>query len=263
MIKSGFLSLVSSKSAPPHPVPPVAGENASGRDSGYISDLSAIADTLRAFRDQRTDLRVRLGNAADEILARILDVSEREMLIEDIRPRAALALLRVRTQFSFAARMDGLYAFAEKASVLSREEERGLPFFRIAMPTSMLVQQRRRDTRVRLPMRVMARGASVVLERDLPMLGRIVDISAGGLRAEFAIQGTLPRRDEEVQFCRITIPNLLQLESTAVIRHVRMDVQRRLFECGIELKEMPVTDRRRLEQFVQSLSKVNLGRATD
>ncbi len=260
MIKSGFLSLVSSKNSP---APLVAGQTTSGRDSGYITDLIEIADTLRAFRDQRTDLRVRLGSAADEILARILDVGEREMLIEDIRPRAALVLLRARAQFSFAGRMDGLYAFAEKATVLSREEERGLPFFRIALPSSMLVQQRRRDTRIRLPMRVATRGASVVLERDLPMLGRIVDISAGGLRAEFAIQGTLPRRDEEVQFCRITIPNLLQLESTAVIRHVRMDVQRRLFECGIELKEMPVTDRRRLEQFVQSLSKVNLGRATD
>ncbi len=260
MNKSGFLSLVSTKNSPP---PPVAGASISGRDSGYISDLGAIADALRAFRDQRTDLRVRLGNTADEILARILDVSDREMLIEDIRPRAALALLRVRAQFSFAARMDGLYAFAEKVTVLSREEERGLPFFRIALPSSMLVQQRRRDARYRLPMRVSTRGASVILQRDLPMHGRIVDISAGGLRAEFAIQGTLPRRDEEVQCCKITIPNLLQLESTAVIRHVRMDVQRRLFECGIELKEMAVTDRRRLEQFVQSLSKINLGRATE
>lgn len=257
MNKSGFLSLVSSKTPAPVPVVEPPG---GGRDSGYISNLVEIADTLRAFRDQRTDIRVRLGNAADEILARILDVSEREMLIEDIRPRAALALLRVRAQFSFAARMDGLYAFAEKITVLSREEERGLPFFRVTLPTSMLVQQRRRDARYRLPMRVSTRGASVVLERDLPLQGRIVDISAGGLRAEFAIQGTLPRRDEEVQFCKITIPNLLQLESTAVIRHVRMDVQRRLFECGIELKEMPVTDRRRLEQFVQSLSKINLGR---
>ena len=260
MIKGGFLSLVSAKNPKPSQS---TGQTASGRDSGYISDVGEIANTLRAFRDQRTDLRLRLGNTADEILARLLDVSEREMLIEDIRPRAALSLLRARAQFSFAARMDGLYAFAEKVTVLSREEERGLPFFRIALPTNMLVQQRRRDARIRLPMRVTTRGASVILERDLPMLGRIVDISAGGLRAEFAIQGTLPRRDEEVQSCKITIPNLLQLESTAVIRHVRMDVQRRLFECGIELTEMPVTDRRRLEQFVQSLSKVTLGRSTE
>jgi len=227
------------------------------RDSGYVSTEAEIADTLRVFRDQRTDLRLRLGNASEEILARILDVNQREMLIEDIRPRSALSLMKSRTQFSFAARADGLYVFAEKSTILSREEERGLPFFRISLPESMLVQQRRRNARYALHMGVATRGASVLLERDVPMTGRIVDISVGGLRAEFAIQGSLPRRDELVRVCRITIPTLLQLASTAIIRHVRMDVQRRVFECGIELTEMAVTDRRRLEQFVQSLAKIN------
>ncbi len=97
----------------------------------------------------------------------------------------------------------------------------------------------------------------MLLQRDLTMTGKIVDISVGGLRAEFAIQGSLPRRDETVENCRVTIPNLLQLNSKAVIRHVRMDVQRRIFECGIEMTEMAVTDRRRLEQFVQSLCKIH------
>lgn len=118
-------------------------------------------------------------------------------------------------------------------------------------------QQRRRESRFRLPMRVMTRGASVLLERDLPMTGKIVDISVGGCRAEFAIQGSLPRRDEEIGNCRIIIPSLLQVTSKAVIRHVRMDVQRPVFECSIELTEMAVTDRRRLEQFVQSLSRIH------
>lgn len=227
------------------------------RDSGYISDEFEIAETLRVFRDQRTDLRIRLGASSDEILARILDVDHREVLIEDIRPRAAMSVLRPRAEFSFAARIDGLYAFVDKVTVLAREEERGLPFFRVSLPKNMLVQQRRRDARFRLPMRVTARGASVLLQRDLPMTGKIVDISVGGLRAEFAIQGSLPRRDEAIDSCRITIPNLLQLTSKAMIRHVRMDVQRRIFECGIELTEMAVTDRRRLEQFVQSLCRIH------
>lgn len=118
-------------------------------------------------------------------------------------------------------------------------------------------QQRRRESRFRLPMRVMTRGASVLLERDLPMTGKIVDISVGGCRAEFAIQGSLPRRDEEIGNCRIIIPSPLQVTSKAVIRHVRVDVQRPVFECSIELTEMAVTDRRRLEQFVQSLSRIH------
>ncbi|MCP5181148.1 MAG: flagellar brake protein [Pseudomonadales bacterium] len=243
------------------PLPPIpASGSANGRDSGYVSEAERICSTLRVFRDQRCEIRMRIGGSGDEILGRILDVSQREFLIEDIRPRSALSLFRARTTFSFAARVDGLYAFAEKATVISREEERGLPFFRVALPASLLVQQRRRDARYRLPMRVSARGASVILPRDITLNGRITDISVGGLRAEFPIQGTLPDRNETVHHCRITIPNLLEVTSTAVIRHVRMDVQRRVFECGIELTEMPITDRRRLEQFVQSLAKISAGR---
>ncbi len=230
--------------------------SANDRETQYISDVEAIAATLRVFRDQRADLTLRVEQLGQPLMARVLDVSERELLIEDIRPRSAMSQLQPRQKCSATARIKGLYAFIEELRILSREEERGLPFYRVSLPKNMLVQQRRRAERFRIPMRVSTRGARVTLYRDAPLVGKILDISAGGLRAEFAAPKPLPQKGESVMTCAITIPNLLTLTSKAVVRHVQKKSLTNKYICGIELTEMPVTDRRRLEQFIQSLAKI-------
>ncbi len=165
-------------------------------------------------------------------------------------------MLTPRQKVSATARIKGLYAFIEEMQIISREEERGLPFYRVRLPQNMLVQQRRRAERYRIPMRVSTRGARVTLYRDQPITGKILDISAGGLRAEFNAPKPPPQREESVETCAITIPNLLTLTSRAVVRHVQKKALSRTYTCGIELTEMPITDRRRLEQFIQSLAKI-------
>ena len=227
------------------------------RETQYVEDVESVVSTLRIFRDLRNDLQLRVDGNPTTITARVLDVSDRELLIEDIRPRTAMDLLRPKQTFSVTARAQGLYAFAEELKVLSREEERGLPFYRVSLPARMLVQQRRRAERYRIPMRVSTRGARVTLYRDLPTVGKILDISAGGLRAEFTAPKPPPTQAETVEHCAITIPNLLTLTSRAVIRHVQKLAGTSKYACGVELTEMSVTDRRRLEQFIQSLSKIS------
>ena len=233
---------------------PQPGSTAS--ETQYIHDAEHVAATLRVFRDQRADLTLRIEQLDQPMQARVLDVSERELLIEDIRPRSAMAMLTPRQKVSATARIKGLYAFIEEMQIISREEERGLPFYRVRLPQNMLVQQRRRAERYRIPMRVSTRGARVTLYRDQPITGKILDISAGGLRAEFNAPKPPPQREESVETCAITIPNLLTLTIRAVVRHVQKKALSRTYTCGIELTEMPITDRRRLEQFIQSLAKI-------
>ena len=146
--------------------------------------------------------------------------------------------------------------------VIKVDSERGVPFFHVPLPDSVLYQQRRKAARFRLPLRVATNGASVRLFRDSnddqPMVGRVIDISAGGCRAEFDGQAVPPMNDDEqVDVCAISIPNLLELNAKAAIRHFSYDDESRTLICGIELTEMNVTDRRRLEQFIQSLTRVS------
>ena len=62
--------------------------------------------------------------------------------------------------------------------------------------------------------------------------------------------------DEQVESCAISIPNLLELNARAAIRHFSHDKETRKLTCGIELVEMAVPDRRRLARFIQVITKV-------
>ena len=230
--------------------------DAGDRETSYLHDADEIAAILRVLRDQRADLSLRFDDSGEAIHARVLDVADEEFLIEDIRPREGAEHLIPERIFSAAARIRGLYAFADQIRIISREAERGLPFYRVSLPESLLVQQRRRAARFRIPMRVSTRGAKVLLHREDTLRGKLIDISAGGLSAEFIAPVNPPTENEVIEQCEIEIPNLLSLTSKAVVRHRALRRRGRLV-CGIELTEMAVADRRHLEQFIHSLAKIS------
>jgi c-di-GMP-binding flagellar brake protein YcgR len=131
------------------------------------------------------------------------------------------------------------------------------------MPTNVLYQQRRRVPRYNLLPSFTAKGATVTVFREeieTPLTGSILDISVGGLRARFA-RPSLPMltRDEEIRVA-VTMPKLLEFSGRSVVRHALYDSRRQHLTCGIELIEMHVTDRRRLEQLIESIRKTSARR---
>lgn len=237
---------------------------ASGRrnpSTRYLDDAEEIARVFKALRDLRAEIQLRFEGDEAPCTARILDLQGTTFLLEDVHPREGLKPLRAGKPFALSGRAQGIYVNCAGNRVTKTDSERSLPFFHVALPQSILFQQRRRTDRHRLPMRVATNGASVALFRDTdtdqPMIGRVLDISAGGCRAEFDGPAEPPvDADEQISACAISIPNLLELNAKAAIRHFSYDAQNSKLTCGIELTEMHVTDRRRLEQFIQSLNKV-------
>jgi c-di-GMP-binding flagellar brake protein YcgR len=93
---------------------------------------------------------------------------------------------------------------------------------------------------------------------DKALIGRIIDISAGGCRVVFkGPVKPLLSVGEEIDTCTINIPNLLELSSKEAIRHFNYDKKSRDLTCGIELTVMHVTDRRRLEQLIQTIARAD------
>jgi c-di-GMP-binding flagellar brake protein YcgR len=230
--------------------------------SRYLTDADEVAQVFKVLRDQRAELQLRFDQEAQPYRGKVLDLKDGSILIEDIHPRDGMRLLREGRPFAIAARIDGLYVHATQNRAHKADSERSVPFFHIALPRSMLCQQRRRAARFRLPLRVAANGARVTLypaaKDATPLSGSTIDISAGGCRAEFSNCRFRPIHDDDpLTGCALSIPNLLELEASAAIRHSSLDTRRHVFTCGIEFTEMDVTDRRRLEQFVQSLARIS------
>jgi c-di-GMP-binding flagellar brake protein YcgR len=222
--------------------------------SRYLTERAEITRVLRQFRDHCQAVTVRFEGLEQEFTAQVLDVTDDQLLLEDVRPRNGIALMQQRQPFALAGRADGVYVYATDNRVSESAAERLVPYFRVPLPRSMLCQQRRRATRFQLPMG--EREATVELvSGDATAIGAIIDISAGGCRAGF--KSGLPlsiTKDIPTESCRIDVPGLLTLHCQGVIRHVTANGARALI-CGIEFTSMGVTERRRLEQFIHTLAK--------
>jgi c-di-GMP-binding flagellar brake protein YcgR len=230
----------------------------------YLKQPSEIGEALKTLHNERVALKLTFENDTTIYTARILDVLGDEFLIEDLQPRAGLKLMSSRKRFAFSGRAQGLYLYSEANQVRRVDEDRGVPYFRIPLPANALFQQRRRSTRFDLALRTDSNPAEVTLFRTVAtdrdhgraLDGRMLDISAGGCRV--AVPGPVhPPLDsgEVLESLCISIPSRYDLSVQATIRHASYNKLTRKVICGMEFTAMHVTDRRRLEQFIQSLSQ--------
>lgn len=226
--------------------------------SRYLSDPSEVNRVFQVLRDQRSPMSLMFDGDDGKFTAQILEVRSDTFLLEDIRPRSGYQLARIGKDFRLAGRADGMYVYISDLVFKEVASERGLPYFIVKLPDRLLYQQRRKAARFQLPLRVTADGASVVLNRgDTPLTGYILDISAGGCRVAFdGIIAPPFEADEVVARCEIDIPNLLELSAEGTIRHHSYNKDNDKVSCGIEFTRMEVTDRRRLEHFVQKISHI-------
>jgi c-di-GMP-binding flagellar brake protein YcgR len=239
-------------------------EPAPGRiHTAYLNDSGEIVKAFKLLRDQRAPVQLNFENQPTSYLGKVLDLAGDDFLLEDLQPRDGLSKMRPGAEFSLSSRIQGVYVHSVSNRVIAVESERGVPFFRIRLPRTLLYQQRRRSARIRLPARVAAVGASISLLRnkvsnkDEPtrLNGRIIDISAGGCRVEFDTPAALKLERHESVTCEVEIPKMLSFTAQGIIRHSAHNARRRVMNCGVELLEMQITDRRRLERFVESIRR--------
>ena len=228
-------------------------------DSRYLTEVGDIAAALKRLRDLRSTLTLRIDGDADTVECRVLDVLADAVLLEDIRPHTATRRVVTAANFSLTARSDGTFVFIDEAHVRRVDAERGVPYLTVTMPRRVLYQQRRRAARYAVPMRIATDGAYIKLptSADQLVVGQIVDISAGGCRVEFATDAAVTLTQDLVfDECIITIPPMLEVTGRAVVRHHHTNKHTGAIVCGLELTDMRVTDRRRLERFIQSITRV-------
>lgn len=234
------------------------GTDPASRRTVYLTHADDIAPVLKVLRDHAADVELRIAGVETGYTGRILDLSNGQFLLEDIRPRDGIKHLRRGTGFSFSARVEDMYVSGENCRVARVESERGLPYFRADLPERLLRQRRRRHTRITLPPRVSPNDGVLTIERgaERPDLdGQIIDVSVGGCRAVFkgAVMPAL-QIDEPLSMCHIRITASIAVDASGTVRHSAWDANLRTTTCGIEFAEMSIPDRRRLEHYVSQLS---------
>ena len=232
-----------------------AAHAARSMDSKYLTDPEEIIRVIKVLRDQRARVSLRFEHSAHPYTVKVLDVNGTDLLIENIEPRSGITHLRENLPFALASRVEGMYVNFTDNLVNQVASERGVPYFHVALPKRVLYQQRRKAARFRLPLSVLANG-EITLFQKTELAGKILDISAGGCRAEFSCDKDPGSKLGDAESpCEIKISDLLDLKAQAAVRHHSFDRSTKRLTCGIELVHMGITERRRLEQFIQVIQR--------
>ena len=225
------------------------------QESRYLSSKEEVADVFRFFRDQQSEIKLRFNDIPQAFTARVLDLEQDTVLLQNIIPRAGLTHLNNGLEFSISGRADGLFVYITDNRALGCELEDSNGFFRIAMPTSVLYQQRRRAQRVRLPVQASSQRSHIQLGQSNPVYARILDISTSGARV--LIEQARPDQlqpQQRLENCRIHVPNQLSLTVGFIVRHVQFDELQQAMTCGLEIVNADNATRDSLSSFVARIT---------
>ena len=223
--------------------------------SRYLETGAEIANLFRVLRDQRTEVTVQVSEREGPYTARVLDIVDDAYLLDDVRPRTGHRDLDAGTSFSLTGRTSGLYLFVSDNRIRAAKSERGVPYYEIPLPERVLYQSRGFRGGIRQSLRVTVADGRLWLYRSAEeTTGRIVDISAGGCRVDLETPvRTDLAVDDVIESCRIRISTVLEVHAEAIVRFISPSKRRNVVSCGLEFQKMHVTDRRRLEHFIQAV----------
>jgi len=235
------------------------------QESRYLSSPEDVSQVLRFFRDEQSEIKLRFNSdklSAQSFTARVLDLDEGQVLLQNIIPRDGIAHLRSGESFSISGRADGLFVYISDNCVIPGPTPVASGIdqcVRIALPTTVLYQQRRRSQRFRLPLKTQPHRSHIRLGDIAPLYGRILDISAIGAKIliEPARQDSI-RKDQRLENCLVHVPNQLSIEASFLVRHAVFNNTEQSMTCGLELIELSESARAELTAFVAKITNVTL-----
>ena len=232
------------------------------QESRYLSTRDEVAQVFRFFRDHQSEIKFRFSDSAQSFTARVLDLENDQVLLQNIIPREGIDHLQRGKTFSITGRADGLFVYISDNRVVSGNEAIANPVancVRIALPTTVLYQQRRRSQRVHLPVQASNHRSHIRLGNIAPLYGRILDLSTDGAKIfiEPAKADSI-RKDQRLEDCRIHVPNQLSIDVSYIVRYAHYNAAQHAMTCGLDVLEVSPNGQRELDAFVAKITNITL-----
>ena len=228
---------------------------ATALESRYLNERDDVARVFMVFRDQQSEITLRFNNIDESYTARVLDVEDKFVLLQNVIPSEGCQHLCNGAPFSISGRVDGLFVYVtdNQARGIAAQESGG--YYRVPLPDSVLYQQRRSSARHRLPVNFNAQRSHVRLSEHPPIYARILDISQGGCRV--LLEPSRPdviKIDQEFESCLIHVPNALHVSAQMFVRHKEYDPSTKSMTCGLEITDINPEAQEQLLTFLTKIS---------
>jgi flagellar brake protein len=228
----------------------------------YYTSPGDIFGVLRALQNDRSPLTVQFSSGGTFYNSLVLDVNikERYLLLDELTPRDGHALMEAGKLFSLRASINGIRVHArDMRSARTLSDATGI-LYRVPFPERMLYLQRRDAFRARVPGSLMVNASAHSGKRpDTILQGKVIDMSATGVRVAFAGETSPPLEIGEILKARIEIPSQDQsIDCQLEVRNQDFNRDRDQTICGLRFHELGRIAQVTVNRFVTQLQREGL-----
>ncbi|MEM7220559.1 MAG: PilZ domain-containing protein [Pseudomonadota bacterium] len=221
-----------------------------------MNSAEEVIGVFELFRDQQSELKLRFPSTATPLTARVVEVTEATVLLQNIIPANGMELMRRENDFSISGRANGLFVYIADNRCLECSDSAadGANAVRIALPTSILYQQRRRAPRYRLPVRLAGSESYLLLAGQ--HRASILDVSRGGARV--ALEPALPDQyqvNDRIADSWLSVPGGLDVNLDVVVRHANFNPRTQSLVMGLEFVELTQQAQANIDTFIADAAR--------
>ncbi len=224
----------------------------------YYYSAGDIYGVLRAMQTERSTVNVQFDNRAQLYNTMILDANlkDRYFLLDEITPRYGHSKIEEGIQFSIRASINGIKVHAKnlkKARTLNNES--GI-YYMIPFPIKMMYLQRRDAFRAYVPGSMMAVAQYSNPDREGDLHGKVINMSATGIRVAFPGEITPELQANERFNALIRIQAQEQnLDCVLEIVYYEYDKIKKQTICGCHYVDLKRTAQMTINRFVTFLQR--------
>ena len=238
--------------------PPVQGSASHYQgQSEKITHGPQIAGLLKRVRDNRVLLSVRVpgSDAIFNSLLLDIDIERNLILLDELNPHLGHELACQARQIRVHCQCQGVeLSFVCQIEV--GQGQRGISFYRAALPDTVNYLQRRSNYRVRV-----GRHLRVPVQIPLaePLEGELIDLSLGGFGASVPAPADF-MRGQIIEACSIRLPNCDPLTAELEVRFVQRDNQHHTVRIGASFRNLDPLRQNLLRRVITQLEREMLRR---
>ena len=224
----------------------------------YYYGAGDIFGVLRALQTERSSVNVQFDNGAQLYNTMVLEANlkERVFLLDEVTPRDGHRKVEEGITFSIRASINGIKVHAKDLkSLRTLSNDSGL-YYLIPFPPKMLYQQRREAYRAMVPGSMMAVATCSREEREADLHGKVINMSATGIRISFPGEVEPELQANELFDTVIKIQAQEQnLECRAEIVYYEYNKVRNLTICGCRFVDLQRPAQLTISRFVTFLQR--------
>ena len=217
----------------------------------------AINAFLEIFRASRRPLSISIPRSGDIFTSYLLNVRHDELHIDQLMPAIGSQMLQPGQSIDIRLSHNGIVYLFSADHIAVAVDVKNLPYHQVSRPARIGHLEKRASYRVQ-PKLADRPLVNIAITAEQSYKARLENISASGACLRIRSTHATPNLIDSLVRCEIQLANLEPLHCHALVRHHQHVAAFNESRLGVEFRQMPETNNRKLHQALMQLQRHNI-----